>query len=73
MNFMNQQESCSMFKFSSTKELCSFKDFKYKYIALDSDINIKDLANKINKALTAIKESPLIEFDSTPTKHNKNT
>ena len=64
---MNQQESCQKFEFSNTKDLCSFKDFKYKYIPLENDISIKDLASKINKALTAIQESTLIKFDSAPT------
>lgn len=67
LNFMNQQETCPTFGFSNTKDLCSFKDFKYRYIPLENDISIKDLASKINKALTAIQESTLIKFDSAPT------
>lgn len=68
LNRMNPQQSCP-----KQKNLCSFKDFKYKYLLLENNISIKDLASKINKALTAIQESTLIKFDSAPTKNNKNT
>jgi|GEM_PF-2595391 len=69
---LNEQQPYTAFEFKNTKDLCSFGDFKYKYIPLYSDISIKNLESMINKAWTAIRNSTLKNLTLSQQNDNEN-
>ena len=72
LKLMNEQQPYTAFEFKNTKDLCSFGDFKYKYIPLTNNISIKNLEGIVNKAWTAILNSTLKNLTLSQQNDNEN-